>query len=153
MSTGLSSTKGFTRGSHTWRIIYLRTQDTKFNKMKTPSLRIHFISFSSDLTNLMTEVSHNCDQKPREHYALLFTTTLPSTPQQQPAPGRAGTHAAPLVLLALLGAQPAAGRWWPIRKLSSRLSHHGRPRELHNGSLAALPLAHFSSLRCLPACI
>lgn len=34
--------------------------------------------------------------------------------------------------------QPGADRWWPIRKLSQRLSHHGTARAPHNSSLTII---------------
>lgn len=34
--------------------------------------------------------------------------------------------------------QPGADRWWPIRKLSQHLSHHGRAWAPHNSSLAVI---------------
>lgn len=38
--------------------------------------------------------------------------------------------------------QPGADRWWPIRKLSQHLSHHGRAWAPHNSSLS-LTLSSF----------
>lgn len=45
--------------------------------------------------------------------------------------------------------QPGADRWWPIRKLSQRLSHHGTARAPHNSSLTIIDFILVSACSCV----
>lgn len=45
--------------------------------------------------------------------------------------------------------QPGADRWWPIRKLSQRLSHHGTAWAPHNSSLTIIDFILVSARSCV----
>lgn len=73
----------------------------------------------------MRELSQSRDQGCSEPCPRLFTSALPAARKQQD--------------LATLQAPAGSRQMVAIRKLSSRLSHHGRAWELPNSSPAALP--------------
>lgn len=73
----------------------------------------------------MRELSHSRDRECSEPCPWLATSALSSARKQQD--------------LATLQAPAGSRQMVAIRKLSSRLSHHGRAWELPDSSLAALP--------------
>lgn len=78
--------------------------------------------------------------------------SFPPWPAQTPCPGccaQAALVPLPRQSASQEAPEPGADRWWPIRKLSQRLSHHGTAWAPHNSSLTVIDFILVSARSCV----